>query len=100
MPGKRVRFDDATWEAILAVSRSKDLTFEELADEAFADLLKKHKQPVPKGGARGERQEAPTKTVRCSLRRALFALRFCAAQQPSCGCHGFLESIHLRGYVT
>ena len=35
MPGKRVRFDDATWEAILAVSRSKDLTFEELADEAL-----------------------------------------------------------------
>jgi hypothetical protein len=72
MPGKRVRFDDATWEAILAVSRSKDLTFEELADEAFADLLKKHKQPVGLKAALGERQEAPTKTVRRSLRRAPF----------------------------
>ena len=43
---KRVQFDDETWEAITAVSRSKGKSFQELADEAFADLLKKHKQPV------------------------------------------------------
>jgi hypothetical protein len=29
-----------------ARSRSKDLSIKELVDEAFADLLKKHKQPV------------------------------------------------------
>ena len=46
MPGKRVQFDDETWEAITAVSRSKGKSFQELTDEAFADLLKKHKQPV------------------------------------------------------
>jgi hypothetical protein len=46
MPGKRVQFDDETWEAIQAVMRSSGSTFEELTDEAFADLLKKRKQPV------------------------------------------------------
>jgi hypothetical protein len=29
-----------------ARSRSKDLSIKEFVDEAFADLLKKHKQPV------------------------------------------------------
>ena len=45
-PGKRVQFDDETWEAITAVSRTKGKSFQELTDEALADLLKKHKQPV------------------------------------------------------
>jgi predicted transcriptional regulator len=44
--GKRVKFDDETWEAVQAVARDSDSDFQELADEAFADLLKKHKQPV------------------------------------------------------
>jgi hypothetical protein len=46
MPGKRVQFDDETWQAIDAVVRGKGKTFQELADEAFKDLLKKHHQPV------------------------------------------------------
>ena len=46
MPAKRVQFDDATLEAIEAVARAKEKSFQELADEAFADLLKKHRQPV------------------------------------------------------
>jgi hypothetical protein len=46
MPGKRVQFDDETWAAIDAVARGKGKTFPELADEAFKDLLKKHRQPV------------------------------------------------------
>jgi hypothetical protein len=46
MPGKRVQFDDETWAAIDAVARGKGKTFQELADEAFKDLLKKHHQPV------------------------------------------------------
>jgi len=46
MPGKRVRFDDETWEAMEAVIRNSGSSFQELADQAFADLLKKHKQPV------------------------------------------------------
>jgi hypothetical protein len=46
MPGKRVQFDDDTWQAIEAVVRQSGSSFQELADEAFKDLLKKHKQPV------------------------------------------------------
>jgi hypothetical protein len=33
-------------EAIIAVARRNGRSFQELTDEAFADLLKKHKQPV------------------------------------------------------
>jgi hypothetical protein len=46
MPGKRVQFDDETWQAIDAVAHQRGKTFQELADEAFKDLLKKHRQPV------------------------------------------------------
>jgi hypothetical protein len=46
MPGKRVQFDDETWQAINAVARGKGKSFQQLADEAFKDLLKKHHQPV------------------------------------------------------
>jgi hypothetical protein len=46
MPGKRVQFDDETWEAIEATIRDSGSSFQELADEAFADLLKKRKRPV------------------------------------------------------
>ena len=46
MPGKRVQFDDETWQAIDAVAKGKEKTFQQLADEAFKDLLQKHRQPV------------------------------------------------------
>jgi hypothetical protein len=46
MPGKRVQFDDDTWEAIEAVTHDSGESFQELADEAFKDLLEKRKQPV------------------------------------------------------
>jgi hypothetical protein len=38
MPGKRLQFDDETWQTIEAVARQSDRSFQELADEAFADL--------------------------------------------------------------
>ena len=53
MVGKRVQFDDEAWEAMEAVIRNSGSSFQELANEAFADLLKKHKQPV-ESGAQGE----------------------------------------------
>jgi hypothetical protein len=46
MPGKRVQFDDETWAAIDALARERAVSFQELTDEAFADLLKKHRRPV------------------------------------------------------
>ena len=46
MPGKRVQFDDATWQAIDLLGRDRMMDFQELADEAFRDLLEKHGRPT------------------------------------------------------
>jgi hypothetical protein len=46
MPGKRIRIDDETWHALVMLGRDRMMTFQELADEALADLLKKHDRPV------------------------------------------------------
>jgi hypothetical protein len=46
MPGKRVQFDEETWQAIDLLGRDSMKSFQELADEAFADLLKKHGRPT------------------------------------------------------
>jgi hypothetical protein len=46
MPGKRVQFDDETWQALDLLAHDRMASFQELADEAFADLLKKHDRPV------------------------------------------------------
>ena len=46
MPGKRVNIDDETWVVLDLLGRDRMATFQELADEAFADLLKKHGRPV------------------------------------------------------
>jgi hypothetical protein len=46
MPGKRVQFDDETWHALALLARDRTMDFQELADEAFADLLKKHGRPT------------------------------------------------------
>lgn len=46
MPGKRVRLDDETWRALDLLGRDQMKDFQELADEAFRDLLKKHGRPV------------------------------------------------------
>jgi hypothetical protein len=42
LPGKRVQFDEETWQALDLLSRDSMKTFQELADEAFSDLLTKH----------------------------------------------------------
>jgi hypothetical protein len=46
MPGKRVQIDDETWAVLDLLARDRMMTFQEVADEAFADLLKKHGRPV------------------------------------------------------
>jgi predicted transcriptional regulator len=46
MPGKRVQFDDETWQALDLLAEDRVQTFQELAEEAFADVLKKHGRPV------------------------------------------------------
>jgi hypothetical protein len=46
MPGKRVQFDDETWNALDLLARDQMKDFQELADEAFRDLLRKHGRPA------------------------------------------------------
>jgi hypothetical protein len=46
MPGKRVQFDEETWAAIELLAKDTMGDFQELADEAFRDLLAKHGRPV------------------------------------------------------
>ena len=41
MPGKRVQFDEETWRQIDLLGRDQMKDFQEIADEAFRDLLKK-----------------------------------------------------------
>jgi hypothetical protein len=46
MPGKRVQFDDESWRQIDLRGHDQMKDFQELADEAFRDLLKKYGRPV------------------------------------------------------
>lgn len=45
MPGKRIELDNETLHALKLLSQDTMKTFQELADEAFRDLLKKHGRP-------------------------------------------------------
>jgi hypothetical protein len=46
MPGKRLQFDDETWRALDLLAHDRMMVFQELADEAFRDLPKKHGRPT------------------------------------------------------
>jgi len=43
---KLIAFDDDTFEKLKQLGRDRMATVQELADEAFADLLKKHGIPI------------------------------------------------------
>jgi hypothetical protein len=42
---KLIAFDEETWHAIDLLARDSMKTWQELSDEAFRDLLKKHGRP-------------------------------------------------------
>ena len=46
MPRKLIAFDDETMNALTQLGRDRMATIQELADEAFADLLNKHGVPI------------------------------------------------------
>jgi hypothetical protein len=46
MPGKLIRFDKETLAALEELAGDRMASFQDLADEAFADLLHKHERPV------------------------------------------------------
>ena len=43
---KRIAFDAETWHALCLLASGSMKSLQELAEEAFADLLKKHGRPV------------------------------------------------------
>ena len=43
---KLIAFDDETMTALTQLGHSRMATLQDLADEAFADLLKKHGMPI------------------------------------------------------
>jgi hypothetical protein len=43
---KLIAFDEDTFDKLRQLGRDRMATFQELADEAFADLLKKHGIPI------------------------------------------------------
>jgi hypothetical protein len=68
MPGKRVNIDDETWAVLDLLARDRMATFQELADEAFADLLKKHGRPVDLKTALRESAGASAEVVKLKTR--------------------------------
>jgi hypothetical protein len=53
---KLVGFDEETWHALNLLSRESMKSFQELADEAFRDLLHKYGRPIDlKSSVAGER---------------------------------------------
>ena len=57
MSGKRVTFDPEDWVSLDQLARERGLSFQELADEAFRDVLKKHDRVPPSIAARPGRSE-------------------------------------------
>jgi hypothetical protein len=45
MTGKRVQFDSETWTSVDLLAKDRMMTFQELADEAFRDILRKYDRP-------------------------------------------------------
>jgi hypothetical protein len=43
---KLIEFDQETWQALDLLARDSMASWQELADEAFRDLLKKHGRPT------------------------------------------------------
>jgi hypothetical protein len=70
MPGKRVQFDDETWQALDLLARDRMATFQELADEAFADLLRKHGRPTDLKSALRQSAGATAKPSPAKSKRA------------------------------
>jgi hypothetical protein len=46
MVGKRVQFHDETWQQLRLLASESMKSFQEIADEAFNDLLRKHGRPA------------------------------------------------------
>jgi len=61
---KLIEFDDDTFDKLKQLARDRMGTLQELADEAFADLLKKHGIPIDLRDAlrKSARRDEPAKS--------------------------------------
>ncbi len=62
---KLIAFDEDTFDKLRQLARDRMASFQELADEAFADLLKKHGVPIDLKDAlrKSARGEEPAKNA-------------------------------------
>ena len=67
MPGRRVQIDEETWQALAVLAKDRNMNFQKLSEEAFADLLRKHNRPTTLKAAL--RQSARAETPRGSAKR-------------------------------
>ena len=59
---KLIEFDQETWQALDLLSRDSMTSFQELADEAFRDLLRKHGRPTDlKAALRASARQPPAR---------------------------------------
>ncbi len=68
---KVIEFDEETYQALVLLGRDRMATLQELADESFADLLKKHGVPKDLREAlrRSAKAAAPVKHKKKAARR-------------------------------
>jgi hypothetical protein len=71
MVGKRVQFHDETWQELQVLASESMKSFQELADEAFNDLLRKHGRPASlKEALRRSGESAKVIPLKRKLRQA------------------------------
>jgi hypothetical protein len=75
MPGKRIQFDEESWAALDLLARDRMMTFQELAEEAFRDLLRKHNRPTGLKEALRRSAGASAKIVPLKRRKKIKAKR-------------------------
>ena len=61
MPGKRIQFHPETLAALNGLAADRMASLQELADEAFSDLLRKHNRPVGLRAMLTESAEPPSR---------------------------------------
>ena len=69
MIGKRLQFHDETWQQLRLLASESMKSFQELADEAFNDLLRKHGRPVDLKAALRKSAGASAEVVKLKPRK-------------------------------
>jgi Antitoxin-like ribbon-helix-helix len=75
VPGKRIQFDQESWAALDLLARDRMMTFQELAEEALRDLLRKYGRPTGLKEALRKSVGASTKVVKFKRRKKTKAKR-------------------------